>query len=37
MANGVPEMLLYSMPRFFKFLPKEQQQAFLEALSEKAS
>jgi hypothetical protein len=37
MANGVPEMLLYSMPRFFKFLPKEQRQAFLEGLSEKAS
>jgi hypothetical protein len=36
-ANGVPEMLLYSMPRFFKFLAKEQRQAFLEGLSEKAS
>ncbi len=35
--NGNPEMLLYSMTRFFKFLPGEQQQAFLGGLSEKAS
>jgi hypothetical protein len=35
--NGDPEMLLYSMTRFFKFLPEEQRQAFLEGLSEKAS
>jgi hypothetical protein len=37
MDNGNPEMLLYSMTRFFKFLPGEQRQAFLGALSEKAS
>jgi hypothetical protein len=30
-------MLLYSMTRFFKFLPGEQRQAFLESLGEKAS
>ena len=35
--NGDPEMLLFSMTRFFKFLPGEQRQAFLEGLSEKAS
>jgi hypothetical protein len=37
--NGNPEMLLYSMTRFFKFLPGEQRQAFLGGLimSEKAS
>ena len=34
--NGDPETLLFSMTRFFKFLPGEQQQACLEALSEKA-
>ena len=33
--NGDPQMLLYSLKRFFKFLPGEQQQAFLEGLSEK--
>jgi hypothetical protein len=32
-----PETLLYSMTRFFQFLPGEQQQAFLENLGEKAS
>jgi hypothetical protein len=32
-----PEMLLYSMTRFFQFLPSEQQQAFLANLREKAS
>ncbi|MBZ5550955.1 MAG: hypothetical protein LAO22_23870 [Acidobacteriia bacterium] len=32
-----PETLLYSMSRFFKFLPGEHQQAFLENLREKAS
>jgi hypothetical protein len=32
-----PETLLFSMTRFFKFLPGEQRQAFLEGLSEKAS
>ncbi len=35
--HGDPEMLLFSMTRFFKFLPEEQQQAFLGDLSEKAS
>jgi hypothetical protein len=35
--NGSPETLLYSMNRFFKFLPGEQRQAFLGSLSEKAS
>jgi hypothetical protein len=37
MDNGNPEIPLYSMTRFFKFLPGEQQQAFLGGLSEKAS
>ena len=35
--NGNPETLLFSMTRFFKFLPEQQKQAFLEGLSEKAS
>jgi hypothetical protein len=35
--SGDPEMLLFSMTRFFKFLPEEQRQTFLEGLSEKAS
>ena len=35
--HGDPEMLLFSMTRFFKFLPEEQQQVFLGGLSEKAS
>ena len=35
--NGDPEMLLFSMTRFFKFLPGEQKQEFLEGLSEQAS
>ncbi len=34
--NGDPEMLLFSITRFFKFLPAEQRQAFLEGVSEKA-
>jgi hypothetical protein len=33
--NGNPETLLFSMTRFFKFLPGEQRRAFLESLSEK--
>jgi hypothetical protein len=33
--NGNPEMLLFSMTRFFKFLPEEQQQAFLGGLRER--
>ena len=35
--HGNPEMLVFSMTRFFKFLPQEQRQAFLEGLSEKAT
>jgi len=35
--NGDPETLLFSMTRFFRFLPGEQQQAFLEGLSVKTS
>jgi hypothetical protein len=35
--HGDPEMLLFSMTRFFKFLPEEQRRAFLRGLSEKAS
>jgi len=35
--HGDPEMLLFLMTRFFKFLPGEQRQAFLEGLIEKAS
>jgi hypothetical protein len=31
--HGDPEMLLFSMTRFFKFLPGEQQQTFLEGLT----
>jgi hypothetical protein len=34
--DGDPEMLLFSMTRFFKFLPGEQRQAFLGSLNEKA-
>jgi len=35
--NGDPETMLFSMTRFFKFLPEDQRQTFLEGLSEKAS
>ena len=35
--HGDPEMLRFSMTRFFKFLPEEQRQAFLGDVSEKAS
>jgi len=35
--NGDPETLLFSMTRFFKFLPEEQRQVFLGGLSERAS
>jgi hypothetical protein len=35
--NGNPEILLHSIRQFFKFLPGEQRQAFLENLREKAS
>jgi len=37
LGDQTPETLLYSMTRFFKFLPVEHQQAFLENLREKAS
>jgi len=35
--NGDQETLLFSMTRFFKFLPEEQKQAFLRGLEEKAA
>jgi len=35
--NGNPEILLNSISRYYKFLPGEQRQAFLENLLEKAS
>lgn len=35
--NGNPELLLNSISRYYKCLPGEQQQAFLENLCEKAS
>src|ERR1017187_9375824 len=35
--NGNPEILLNSISRYYKFLPGEQQRAFLENLREKAS
>ena len=35
--HGNPETLLFSMTRFFRLLPEDQKQAFLENLSEKAS
>jgi hypothetical protein len=35
--NRNPETLLFSMTRFFRLLPEEQKQAFLENLTEKAS
>src|SRR5450755_2481310 len=35
--NGNPEILLNSISRYYKFLPGEQQQAFLENLGEKTS
>jgi hypothetical protein len=35
--NGDPEILLNSISRYYKFLPSEQQQAFLEDLGRKAS
>ncbi len=33
--NGDPEILLNSISRYYKFLPGEQRQAFLENLREK--
>ena len=35
--NGDPETLLFSMTRFFKFLPYHQQQIFLQEILLKAS
>ncbi len=35
--NGDPEIPLHSISRYYKFLPGEQQQAFLENLCHKAS
>jgi hypothetical protein len=35
--NGDPEILLNSISRYYKFLPGEQQQAFLANLHEKVS
>ncbi len=35
--NGDPEILLNSISRYYKFLPGEQQQAFLENVCQKAS
>ncbi len=35
--HGDPETLLFSMTRFFRFLPEEQRQTFLERLTEKAT
>jgi hypothetical protein len=35
--HGDPEMLLFAMTRFFRFLPEEQRQRFLSYLDRKAS
>jgi hypothetical protein len=35
--HGNPETLLFSMTRFFRLLPQDQKQAFIENLGEKAS
>jgi len=35
--NGDPEILLHSIRQFFKFLPSEQRQEFLEQANQKAS
>ena len=35
--NGDPETLLFSMTRFFKFLPSQQRQVFLHAIVPQAS
>jgi hypothetical protein len=37
MDDGNPEILLNSISRYYKFLPSEQQRAFLDNLREKAS
>jgi len=35
--HGNPETLLFSMTRFFRLLPENQKQAFLDNLGEKVS
>jgi len=35
--NANPDILLHSMSRFFKFLPGEQRQEFVQQISEKES
>jgi hypothetical protein len=35
--NGNPDLLLSSISHFFKFLPGEQRQTFVEQISEKVS
>ena len=35
--HGDPDTLLHSVSRFFKFLPGEQRQAFVQQITEKAS
>ena len=37
LENGDPSALLQSMSRFFKFLPGEQRQAFVQGITEKVS
>ena len=37
LENEDPTVLLQSMSRFFKFLPGDQRQAFLQEMTEKAS
>jgi hypothetical protein len=37
LEDGNPNVLLHSLSRFFQFLPRQQQAAFLENLTEKAS
>jgi len=35
--NGNPDLLLNSISQFFKFLPGEQRQMFVEQISDKVS
>jgi len=35
--HGDPKTLLFSMTRFYRFLSEDQQQEFIEGLSERAS
>jgi hypothetical protein len=37
LVSGQPDVLLSSMARYFKFLPGDQRQAFVEQITEKAS